>query len=301
MTSPLTPPDLDLRDFAYMPLDVVRLRDSELAVVCTGDGFRAAVLLWCAAWHQVPAASLPDDDRLLASLAGFGRDLKAWKAVRGEALHGFVLCDDGRLYHPVIAEKAIEAAAKKKSQRQRTAAATVAAANRRNNDDRRNNAPASVTDSVTETVTECAPQSVAGNVTDIVTDTVTASVTDSVTETKGREGKGIESRDPPVAPPSGGSAPEGISKPRRKKPPMLPMPARESGEFAALREAFFVYGRSRHMPEPLLADEFDGFIGHHQAKGSVFADWNAAGQNWLRRTRQFNQPRGVAQQGRPQI
>lgn len=123
---PLTPADCDLRDFPYMPLDVVRLRDSETAVLASGDAFRAAVLLWCAAWHQVPAASLPNDDRLLANLAGYGRDMRGWKAVRDDALRGFVECSDGRLYHPVIAEKAIEAAAKRKSQRDRTAKATAA-------------------------------------------------------------------------------------------------------------------------------------------------------------------------------
>ncbi|MCR6734461.1 MAG: YdaU family protein [Afipia sp.] len=126
MTEPLTPPELDLRDFPYMPLDVVRLRDSDLAVVASGEEFRTAVLLWCASWHQVPAASLPSDDRLLASLAGFGRDLKGWKAVREAALRGFVKCDDGRLYHPVIAEKAIEAGTKRRNQRGQTAAATEA-------------------------------------------------------------------------------------------------------------------------------------------------------------------------------
>lgn len=29
---PLTPQDCDLRDFSFMPLDVVRLRDSTLAI-----------------------------------------------------------------------------------------------------------------------------------------------------------------------------------------------------------------------------------------------------------------------------
>lgn len=112
MTEPLTKPSTDLRGFAYMPLDVVRLRDSETAVLCSGEEFRAAVLLWCAAWHQVPAASLPKEDRLLANLAGYGRDMKGWMAVRDGALRGFVECSDGRLYHPVIAEKANEAWAK---------------------------------------------------------------------------------------------------------------------------------------------------------------------------------------------
>ena len=113
MTEPLTPPDCDLRDFSFMPLDVVRLRDSETAVVLNAEEFRAAVILWCAAWHQVPAASVPDDDRLLANLAGFGRDVTGWQSVKDGALRSFIKCDDGRLYHPVIAEKAVEAWGKK--------------------------------------------------------------------------------------------------------------------------------------------------------------------------------------------
>lgn len=105
---PLTPPDCDLRGFAFMPLDVVRLRDSGLAIEASGDEFRAAVLLWCASWHQVPAASLPDDERALAVLAGYGRDARGWKRVRDGAMRGWVRCSDGRLYHPVIAAKALE-------------------------------------------------------------------------------------------------------------------------------------------------------------------------------------------------
>ncbi len=126
MTLPLTPTDLDLRNFAYMPLDVVRLRDSDIAVVSSGEEFRAAVLLWCSAWHQVPAASLPDDDRLLASLAGFGRDIEGWMRVKEVALRGFVRCEDGRLYHPVIADKALEADDKRRSFHTRTAKARAA-------------------------------------------------------------------------------------------------------------------------------------------------------------------------------
>jgi hypothetical protein len=103
MTAPLTPPDCDLRDFQFMPLDVLRLRDSDLSTLSTGDEFKAAVLLWCASWHQVPAASLPADERLLARHSGAG---PAWKKVREVAMRGFVLCSDGRYYHPVVAEKA---------------------------------------------------------------------------------------------------------------------------------------------------------------------------------------------------
>jgi len=107
--NPLTPADCDLRDFIFMPLDVLRLRDSDITVISSGDEFRCAVLLWCASWHQVPAASLPDDDVILSGLSGFGRVIKEWKKVREGALRGWIKCADGRLYHPVVAEKANEA------------------------------------------------------------------------------------------------------------------------------------------------------------------------------------------------
>lgn len=109
MKSPPVPPDLDLRDFQFMPLDVMRLVDSDLTAIATGEEFKAAVILWCKAWHQVPASSLPDDERMLAHLSGYGRDLKGWKKVKSVALRGFERCSDGRLYHAVIAEKAAEA------------------------------------------------------------------------------------------------------------------------------------------------------------------------------------------------
>lgn len=126
LQEPLTPADLDLRDFDWMPLDVARLRDSDLSVLASGDAFRAAVLLWCAAWHQVPAASLPSEDKLLAHLAGYGRDLDGWASVRDDALRGFVKCSDGRLYHPVVAQKAMEADEQRNKKRKRTEAATAA-------------------------------------------------------------------------------------------------------------------------------------------------------------------------------
>lgn len=112
MTEPLPDPPIpasvDLRDFPYMPLDVARLRDSDLAALETAEAFRAAVLLWAAAWHQVPAGSLPDDDRVLSKLAGFGRVVAEWRKVKSGALRGFVECSDGRLYHEVVAEKALD-------------------------------------------------------------------------------------------------------------------------------------------------------------------------------------------------
>lgn len=121
MTAPLTPPDCDLQDFLFMPLDVRRLRDSSAATSENPEEFRAAVLLWCAAWHQVPAGSLDNNDKELANLAGFGRFVGEWLKVKEGALRGFVECDDGRLYHRVVCEKALEAWGERLEYRKRSA------------------------------------------------------------------------------------------------------------------------------------------------------------------------------------
>jgi hypothetical protein len=125
LPAPLTPPDCDLTDFEFMPLDVRRLRDSRFTAAADAEAFRAGVLLWCASWHQVPAASVPDDDVELAQLAGYGRVVKEWVKTRPEALHGWIRCSDGRLYHPVVAEKAREAWQAKLRQRWSTECARI--------------------------------------------------------------------------------------------------------------------------------------------------------------------------------
>lgn len=134
LTAPLVPAQCDLRDFAFMPLDVARLRDSDLASNETPEACWAAVLLWCAAWHQVPAGSIPDNDQWLAKVCGYlsrGRVDAAWEDVRLGVLRGWVKCSDGRLYHPVVAEKAREAWTAKLEQRWKTECARVKKYNQR--------------------------------------------------------------------------------------------------------------------------------------------------------------------------
>jgi hypothetical protein len=101
----MTPADCDLQDFEFMPVMVRRLLKSETWSLGSGDERAAAIALWFESWHQVPAASLPKNDKLLARLA----DTQKWARVKDQALRGWVECSDGRLYHPVVAEKALEA------------------------------------------------------------------------------------------------------------------------------------------------------------------------------------------------
>jgi hypothetical protein len=122
LPNPLTPPDLDLRDFGYMPVEIGRLFGSQFHALATDAEWRAGVTIWLKSYHQVPGASVPDDDVALARLAEFGRDIKGWRKVRAGALRGWEKCSDGRLYHRVVAEKALEAWLEKLTQRKSSGA-----------------------------------------------------------------------------------------------------------------------------------------------------------------------------------
>jgi hypothetical protein len=111
LSEPFVPADLDLRDFRWMKLDLVALFNSDFNAIVNDTAWRAAVTLWGKAWHQVPAGSLPDDDARLCGLAGLGRDLRTWRKIKADALHGFVKCSDDRLYHRFLCGMAVEAAA----------------------------------------------------------------------------------------------------------------------------------------------------------------------------------------------
>ncbi|MBU2792589.1 YdaU family protein [Acidithiobacillus thiooxidans] len=104
LQEPLTPKDCDLRSYPSMPVDIRWLMDSEMVVNTNGEAFRAAMLLILASWHQLPAGSLPNDDKQLGLLAGYGRFSKAFQKVKESALQDWILCSDNRWYHPKIAE-----------------------------------------------------------------------------------------------------------------------------------------------------------------------------------------------------
>lgn len=110
LPEPLTPSYCDLRGYDYMPLFGHKLFSSTFDAKATDAEFRAAMRLWWSAYaEECPAASLPDDDDVLCKAAGFGRDnMKAWRKVKERALHGFIKCSDGRLYHVALSEEAVK-------------------------------------------------------------------------------------------------------------------------------------------------------------------------------------------------
>jgi uncharacterized protein YdaU (DUF1376 family) len=115
VTQPLVPAEVNLRGLPWMRLDTTRLLDSDLFALSTGDEFKAAVALWCKSWTQQPAGSLPSDDRVLAHLSGAG--IARWKKIKAMALRGWIEAEDGRLYHPVVAEQVLQAWAERQEYR----------------------------------------------------------------------------------------------------------------------------------------------------------------------------------------
>jgi uncharacterized protein YdaU (DUF1376 family) len=258
LPAPLVDADVDLRDFAFMPLDVLRLRDSGLTAKATGDEFRAAVLLWCASWHQVPAGSLPDDDAELANLCGYSRAVKEWKKVRDGALRGFVLCNDGRLYHPTVAEKARDSWEKKCAQRARTEAARKAREETRQKQSQsllQRNAP---------------------------------SVTGTATESKGQgqgqgQGQGILKPNPLSSTPTGSQTPH----PKDAGAKDAARATRLAAEWT-LPSEWAEDARREHpsISPPQLQRIADTFADYWHSKGGADArrtDWRATWRNWVRR------------------
>lgn len=124
--APLTPEGCDLRNFLRMPLEVGRLLASETWIAAVKDPRigHALMSLWAESWRQVPAGSLPDNDVTLERLSMCPTS-KEWQRVRARVRESWVLCSDGRLYHPTVCEMALEGLLEKLSSRRRGAAGNV--------------------------------------------------------------------------------------------------------------------------------------------------------------------------------
>jgi hypothetical protein len=121
----MVPEDVVFTALHYVPIYSQRLFDSTLFAVATADEFRAAFCLWLKSWTQAPAGSLPNDDRELCYLAGLAGNLHKWGKVKRMALRHWQVCDDGRLYHPVVAELVIQSWNIINAQKNRTRAARL--------------------------------------------------------------------------------------------------------------------------------------------------------------------------------
>src|ERR1700761_8931550 len=109
LPSPLVPAGCDMSGNDWFPLYFRRLRSSKWWRRASDLARARNVMLWGEAYQSVPAGSLPDDDDELAEAAGFGFDVDAFIAAKSEIMAPWVLCSDGRWYHPVVCEAALDA------------------------------------------------------------------------------------------------------------------------------------------------------------------------------------------------
>lgn len=237
---------IDVSALPFMPLYVDRLLASDTWSMATGDEAKAMVTLWARSWKQVPAGTLPDDERILAALSGAGRD---WRKVREVALRGFVRGDDGRLRHPLIEDAAQDALAKMRGQQTRTAAARAARAAKREAERKR-------------------LEGERNNVCDRERDTRSDRVSDSAPDSIQRE----REHKPPTVP----SEPPGEERAARKRAPTTPKPAAKT----PLPANFAISDRVREWAadkgHTRLDERFEDFVGKVRQHGYRYADWDEA-------------------------
>lgn len=109
LPAPLVPPECTMAGNDWFPLYFQRLRKSKWWRRASDMARARNVMLWGEAYQGAPAGSLPDDDDDLAEAAGFGMDVEAFLAAKAEILAPWVLCSDGRWYHPTTCEVVLEA------------------------------------------------------------------------------------------------------------------------------------------------------------------------------------------------
>lgn len=217
--APLTPAGCTLQDFPHTPLFRARLFGSSFHAQATDGEWRAGVTLWLKSWDQVPAGSLPDNDIELCRLAELARDTKTWKKLKAGALRGWVLCGDGRLYHPVVAEGVNNATEKKAAQRAKTAKARLAALEKRLKDAKTDAERSHVADEIRK-------------LQQTLSQTLKEPVTDPVTESKRREGEGKEKGNSSVSDDTDGGSPADPPPPAPPTPPVPPPPVKSPEEMA---------------------------------------------------------------------
>ena len=128
--APPYPADLEAKGWS-LDLDYERIEQSDTWAIASPEQRPWLLMLWLVSWRQVPAASLPNNHRLIAARLGMPESKFAeWADV---LLSGWELCTDGRLYHKTLTEHVLRMAAKRTKDRERVA--NYRAKSQQSNDD----------------------------------------------------------------------------------------------------------------------------------------------------------------------
>lgn len=99
---PLVPVGTVFKAKPWFALDSNWLLSSRMMVTGTPEEFRAQMALMAYSWQQSPPGSLPNSD---TELAWMSRS-RCWRKIKSKVLAEWVVCSDGRLYHPYLSEDA---------------------------------------------------------------------------------------------------------------------------------------------------------------------------------------------------
>lgn len=123
MTAPALPapypPDTRAKGWRF-ELDYEQIEQSDTWDLAGPEGRPWLLMMWFAAWRQVPCGSLPGDEQVIA--AKLGMPPKAWAKHRAVLLRGWSLADDGRMYHVTMTQRVIEMMTRRRSDSDRQAA-----------------------------------------------------------------------------------------------------------------------------------------------------------------------------------
>lgn len=109
-------PDVRAKGWRF-ELDHERIRQSDTWALAPAELRPWLLMLWMVAWEQTPCGSLPIDDNLIA--ARIGMNPKSFTKAREILMRGWIVADDGRLYHPTLTERVIEMIEKRRKDAER--------------------------------------------------------------------------------------------------------------------------------------------------------------------------------------
>lgn len=101
-------------------LDLEQISQSDTWALAPQDVRPWLLMLWSVSWQQVPCGSLPGEDAIIA--ARIGMKAAAFAKNKAVLLRGWMLADDGRLYHPTITKRVLAMLETKQKERDRKAA-----------------------------------------------------------------------------------------------------------------------------------------------------------------------------------
>lgn len=123
MTKPAPyPPDTRAKGWRFeLAYEQIEQSDTWAVAAEVPMAQHALLMCWLAAWTQVPCGSMPADENLFRLKCKLTPD--AWASMRDVLLRGWWLADDGRLYHDVLVQRAVEMMQKRRKESDRKALA----------------------------------------------------------------------------------------------------------------------------------------------------------------------------------